>query len=188
MAKLAAPGAGLPLPELVIARIRFALKCRRTTREEAMNEFRNNRAQILEACERTGSTKASEQVLIKRLRGMEDSSRNWSIYMTLEHLRIVNDSIRTICALLSRGKIPPRAVSTADVKPSPETNASALSAFGDSCEALLEKISSIEDLDTEIKFAHPWFGPLNAFQWLVLAAFHMRLHLNQIRKIEEALA
>lgn len=188
MPKLAPPGAGLPKPELLIANARFRLKCWRTSDRDAIEEFKQSKMQILKACERFDPQEASKQVLIKRLRGLEDSSRNWSIYMTLEHLQIVNDAISSICLLLSNGETPLRVVRTADVKPSPETGSEVLSVFENSCAEFVESVSSIGNLQSATRFDHPWFGPLNAARWLVLAAVHMRIHLAQIRRIGDGLS
>ncbi|MBX3389322.1 MAG: hypothetical protein KF691_07680 [Phycisphaeraceae bacterium] len=43
---------------------------------------------------------AAERVLIPRLRGLEDSSRYWSVWMMLDHLRIVNSQVAMVIASL----------------------------------------------------------------------------------------
>lgn len=188
MSNLAAPGAGLPKPELLIANVRFRLKCWLTSDQDAIEEFKAAKTLILQACETYDQQQASTPVLIKRLRGLEDSSRDWSIYMTVEHLRIVNDAIRNIFLLLSQGSTPPNAISTADVKPSPETGNEVIKTFDESCCQFVETLSTIGELKTATKFDHPWFGPLDASRWLVLAAFHMHLHLAQIQRIGKGLS
>jgi hypothetical protein len=188
MTNLAPPGAGLPLPELFIAQIRFRLICWSTNDQQALEQFQRTQADILERCREFSQQKASTEVLIKRLRGLEDSSRNWSVYLTLEHLCIVNDSIGDTCVLLSQGSCPPSAVSTADVKPSSRTGPEVIKAFEESCAEFVKKIGAIDNLQTTTKFAHPWFGPLDASKWLTMAAFHMRLHLAQILRIGETIA
>jgi len=187
MANLAPPGAGLPLPELLIAKIRFWLACRSTSDQEAIKQFQNTQTEILNRCKEFSEQQAATEVLIKRLRGLEDSSRNWSVYMTLEHLCIVNDSIGNICVLLSQRNAPPSEVSTADVKPNSGTGSEVVGAFEESCAEFAKKIASIDNLQTTTKYAHPWFGPLDASKWLTMAAFHMRLHLAQIRRIGETM-
>lgn len=188
MSKLAPPGAGLPIVELFIARIRFRLVCRRTNRQQAIADFQMHQASVLKAGESFSEEQAGTPMLIDRLRGLEDSSRNWSIYMAIEHLVIVNDSIGNICVGLSKGSVPDRAVSTADVKPNLGTGPEIIPVYEESCRSFVEKVSGIADLKTTTKFDHPWFGPLDAFQWLTLATFHMRLHLAQIDRIGQTLS
>ncbi|QDT11542.1 DinB family protein [Stieleria marina] len=187
MTNLARPGAGLPKPELVLARAIFRLKCWRTSPEEALVQFQQDWEAVTAICAAYDPSQASKQVLIDRLRGLEDSSRDWSIYMTVEHLRIVNDAIANVCSRLADGGELPREVGTADVKPSPKVGREVVTAFDQSCTLFVETLSSIDNLKTNVRFKHPWFGPLDGSRWLVLAAFHMRLHLKQLHRIGEGL-
>lgn len=56
-------------------------------------------------------------VLIPRLPGLEDSSRNWSVAMTIEHLHIVGQGVSGVLRCISMGQKPPAVVGTAEVKP-----------------------------------------------------------------------
>jgi len=122
-------------------------------------------------------------VLIKRLPGMEDSSRHWSVFMTMDHLRIVNGFIAETLALLARGEVPERAASTATVKPDPQADAAVWEGLETACDAIARTADAIPDLRTASRFAHPWFGPLDAAGWHFMAGFHMRLHRGQIQAI-----
>lgn len=35
---------------------------------------------------------------------------------------------------------------------------------------------------------HPWFGPLNPHQWLIMSAIHQSVHGRQLRKINACLS
>ena len=185
--KLDAPGAGLPKPELLIARARFALGLRRYSVERANETILSENARMTEGANGLDSAAGSSQTLIKRLRGMEDSSRNWSVFMTLEHVRIVNESIIGIIGALSQERVPPGTVSTADVKPDPNTGPEVIAALDSVDRQLVEKTNTVTEMQTHACFAHPWFGPLNAAAWHFLAAFHMSLHRRQMEKIMEQL-
>lgn len=186
--KLAPPGAGLPKPELLIANLRFHWLRKRTTRAQATATFARRRDEILAIARGCDPEKCARRVLIRRLRGLEDSSRHWSVFMTLDHLRIVNDSIAAGIGFLAAGQAPPRPASTAAVKPSPDAAASSIQAFADSCANLERVVAGVPDLATKVKFAHPWFGPLDAASWHVLAGFHMDIHRKQIESILAGLA
>ena len=185
---LAPPGSGLPWIELMAARMLFAGFRRKHTRVEVTALFMGERDRILELAALIGPVDAARTILIKRLRGMEDSSRNWSVYMTLEHLRIVNAAVTDIINTLAAGKIPPGAASTATVKPASGIDGQVVEAFTAGCEALLQTVAVVPDLQSEKRFPHPWFGPLDAAGWYAMAAFHMRLHRKQIESIIAALA
>ena len=185
--KLAAPGAGLPALELFIARRMFASKRRSMSRDDVVSLFKQERAKIQALIDENDAAKFGQQVLIKRLRGLEDSSRNWSVWMTLEHLRICNEVFMQVIIGLTEGRVPEKAASTADVKPSPKVGPDVLEAYEKGCDAMLEEVGKLDDLKTSACYAHPWFGPLDAEAWHTLSAIHMGIHRRQIGKIVDAL-
>lgn len=181
--RLAPPGAGLPKPELCIANLIFHSKRRFTTRAQA-------EALIAAECDALAALAAdcepadgARQILIPRLRGLEDSSRNWSVYMTLEHLRIVNTAITDTVRRLAAGQTPAVPASTAAVKPAPGIEARVIKTFVQGCTELGRTAAAVPDLRTSVRFAHPWFGRLDAAGWHFLAGFHLRLHRRQVESI-----
>jgi hypothetical protein len=183
MLKLAAPGVGLPWIELIAARMMFGRFRRKHTREEITALFIGERDRVLKLAASKAPTETARPVLIKCLRGMEDSSRNWSVYMTLEHLRIVNAAVVDVIRALAADHVPPGSASTAAVKPAPGINEQVFPGFTAGCESFLQTVSAVADLRTHKCYAHPWFGPLDAAGWHAMAAFHMRLHRQQIESI-----
>ncbi len=129
-----------------------------------------------------------KRILIDRLQGLEDSSRYWSVWMTLDHLRIVNDSISQILKTLGRGKIPEGTARTEDVKPGLEVGAEIVELYEQSCDQLLEIAGAFLNLKTTVSFAHPWFGPLDAGGWYTLAGVHLGIHRKQIERIMDRLS
>lgn len=105
--KLAPPGAGLPKLELMVAKLIFQWEVLRSSRDQAAATFSLQQHEIQRLVTPCDAATASQRVLIDRLRGLEDSSRNWSIFMTLDHLRIVNDAIADAITLLLAGKSKP---------------------------------------------------------------------------------
>ena len=185
--QLAAPGAGLPAPELLIARGRFALKCRMGNRDSFLEDFRRERNEIRRLVNSCAVKRRGEQVLIPRPRGLEDSSRDWSVWMTLDHLRIVNNSIADIVTELSEGKVREATFGTADVKPDSAVTEEVEAAYEASVDKFLQRIKPLGELNTTVRYPHPWFGPINAFRWLGLASMHMGIHRGQIVAIMRGL-
>lgn len=184
---LAPPGAGLPPLELFFARILFGVSRRMTSREAAAAAIVEQRGKIealVGSCDRE---RAAQRVLIKRLPGLEDSSRDWSVWMTLDHLRIVNRAIAGTLRELLAGRVVERVASTADVKPSPEAGAAVLGEFQRSCDELLQLNADARSLRTRLRYAHPWFGPLDGAGWFFMAGFHLSLHRTQVERILAAL-
>ncbi len=185
---LAAPGAGLPKIELFIGRWLFARRLRRGTRESFAADFQAEREAVGALVRSCNAESAARRVLIKRPRGMEDSSRNWSVWMSLDHLRIVNGGITRTIGALVKGVVPPGKASTAAVKPSTDVTAAVVTEYETSCDALLAQAAAAPNLKNTVRFAHPWFGPLDAFGWLAMAGSHMAIHRGQIERIIEGLA
>lgn len=181
--QLAPPGAGLPVIELWVARLLFGLTRRRGSRETFVAKLEQEQAAIRALVHSCPEAQRGRQVLIERPRGLEDSSRNWSVWMTLDHLRITNTAVAGIISALTAGKAPPGKASTAAVKPSPAADAAVEAEFERSCEGVLAAITTAPDLKTQVRFAHPWFGPLDAFGWAAMAGTHMGVHRVQIQSI-----
>lgn len=181
--QLAPPGAGLPTIELWVARLLFARTCRRGNRETFVAKFSQERAAIRALVASCPEAQRGEQVLIKRLPGLEDSSRNWSVRMTLDHLRIIHIGLIRVIHALTHGKVPPGKASTAAVKPSTTVTASVEDDYERTCDGVLAAITEATDLKTPQRFAHPWFGPLDAFGWAAMAGTHMGIHRAQIQSI-----
>ena len=177
------PGAGLPALELFIVRRRFAFLRWRGNRESFIAKIESERSAIQELVKSSPSDQRNKPALIRRPRGLEDSSRNWSVWMTLDHLRITNLAFANFIKELSEGTVPDLTVSTADVKPDPEVTEKVEKEFQNSCDALLAVLANTPKLQTEHRFAHPWFGPLDAFGWLALAALHLGIHRGQLTAI-----
>lgn len=183
--KLQPPGMGLPKVELLVARILVGIKLRTTSQQEAAKLFVSESTKILTIADRVDRTQASRRILIKRLPGMEDSSRYWSLYMTMDHLCIVNRFTIDVINSLLKGELPQIVASTAAVKPREDVNHSVVPLFRSICAEFEASFPPNRDLKSEIKLAHPWFGELNAKQWHFFAGFHMNLHRKQMIKIEE---
>lgn len=181
--QLAAPGAGLPALELFIARRLFALKRRAGNREAFNSKFQQERQTIRALVDSCEASLRAKRVLIPRLRGLEDSSRNWSVWMTLDHLRITNMAFAHVITTLTQGRVPEGRASTVAVKPDAGVTSEIESAYERSCDGVLEAAAGAADLKTSQCYAHPWFGPLDAAGWHALAATHMGIHRAQIARI-----
>lgn len=181
--KLAAPGAGLPKIERFFANLMIHWKAKRTSREAAAVTFATERDAIFKLLRSTPTERLTTPVLIKRLPGLEDSSRYWSLLMTVDHLRIVNDQIAGVIASLCKGKVPAGAASTAAVKPSEQVDSSVIAAFEKTCADYEKTVAAQSDLKTALTFPHPWFGPMDAAAWHFMTGFHMRLHRKQMELI-----
>lgn len=181
--RLAPPGAGLPGLELLIARIRFALLRWTGGRRSFDLRIAHERELIRGLLRNVTADVGARRVLIPRIPGLEDSSRYWSVWMTLDHLRIVHALLADLIGELVREVTPPGAASTAAVKPNADVGQESVAAFEASCDALASVIAASPNLNTRARYPHPWFGPLNAAGWHALVGVHMSIHRVQLERI-----
>lgn len=177
------PGAGLPWHERTVGGLLLRWRARRATRAGNAALFAREQTVIRGLVDGCRESDRSVRVLIPRLRGLEDSSRYWSVFMTLDHLRIVNRGVGDVIRLLGQGRKPDRVTGTADVKPSPDAGAGTVAAFEEACAHFGQCVAGVEDLRATPRWPHPWFGPLDAADWHFFTAFHLRLHRRQIEAI-----
>ena len=184
--KLDKPGAGLPFLEKAIAQyILFPYTCSRLNREKAVSATQRAGKKCIEKARYVSKDQLSQQILIPRLRGLEDSSRYWSIAMTIEHLFIVHNGMLGMTRALSADQKVDQVVSTADVKPTGKVDPEDILGRYEAVIAdYADKVALLPDLKLcKATHLHPWFGELNAHQWLCLNAIHTQIHLGQILEI-----
>jgi hypothetical protein len=181
--RLAPPGAGLPLPELLVARVLFRLRRARGTPASFTADIADERARIAAILDATAPDRLGVRVLIPRLRGLEDSSRHWSVWMTLDHLRIVHEAVGRVMRSLADGVAPGRAASTADVKPSATVDGGVALPYERSCDDILATIAATAATSSRARHAHPWFGPLDVRGWHALVGMHLGIHRRQVEAI-----
>lgn len=180
---LAPPGAGLPATEaFIIRRLVFPFLQVRLSKASSLVLFEKSGETIFAMVKDLDLETFTKPVLIKRLPGLEDSSRNWSVEQTLEHIQIVTAAALYIIGKLEANKPLRLPVRTQDVKPSGGIGLDRLRAFQ---EYLVETPKKIEQFDfsSPATHHHPWFGELKSLDWLRLIAFHQNLHRKQIQRI-----
>jgi hypothetical protein len=181
--RLAPPGAGLPFPENLIARVLLGAKRLTGNSGAFTTHFIREREAIRGLIDNRDEAALTRRVLIPRPRGLEDSSRYWSVLMTLDHLRIVHQTFIGVIGTLAKEQIPQGEASTAAVKPDPAVTMDAIAEYEASCDALVATLASVGNFKTRARFPHPWFGPMDAHGWHALAGGHMSIHRVQIERI-----
>ncbi len=180
------PGAGLPLIERIVARYWILPRgVRAQTWDQNVETFIREGRKALELVLAAPKSLQERRVLIDRLPGMEDSSRFWSIAMTLEHLVIVGQSMGEVIISLSKGVEVQRKVGIADVKPLGKmTSEESITQFEKLLKMLPERLRvEVQDRGSRTRHVHPWFGPLTARQWTWVLGVHQAIHRRQIQSI-----
>lgn len=183
---LAPPGAGIPLVQrLALRYLVKPLKLRSVTFDEAERLWLEANAKLTKELGGIPRFDVTTRVLVPPQRGLEDSSRFWSVAMTARHLTIVGAGIEQLIVGLSEGRTDLPSADTAGVKPELERNHSA---------AIDEYLNLSRDFHTRLRSAvankesaathpHPWFGAMNLRQWYWLMSTHTQIHRKQIREI-----
>jgi len=179
------PGAGIPFYERLIAKyILLPRAFRKMTWGDAQSFFDHQADEILKITCSLTKEDLVRKVLVERLPGLEDSSRFWSVAMTIEHSIIAGAQMAFAIGELTQGRVPETVADTAKVKPHDETDPGQIRGefekFSKNFKTQMEKI---ETRDSTLKYKHPWFGGLTAHQWHCMAGIHLRLHRQQIQMI-----
>jgi hypothetical protein len=134
---------------------------------------------------------------------------NWSIQHVVEHLSMVETGVSMICSRMidaakadgrssdgtfnlsdkfrenlsqlatARVEAPERVQPTGDVK-----IRESLEKLAAATAAIKTLRADLESIDvTGHRFPHPYFGPLTATEWLVIAGLHERRHTKQIENL-----
>lgn len=186
--KLAPPGSGLPKPQRWIAPLIVPFISTLTSRPVSKDRYIRATQKILEAVKGLTIAQLNQRTLVPSLPGLEDSSRYWSIGMTIDHLLITGDGFKNIIIELTKGGVPPVEVRIENVKPPAQQHGlELLERFESFAKQVIETLDrdvvSQPGWDSKAKLKHPWFGQLSAHQWYWLMAIHQGIHLKQIRAI-----
>lgn len=181
--QLAPPGAGIPAAELAVARLMFLALRVFKDREWANRRFHTEAGRMLKLTRGLMTQAANAPVLIPRITGIEDSSRNWSPLMTLDHLVIVDRAVIEIIEHLAAERLYLRSIAIADTKPKAQQTLETVTRFAQVTQDYLARVSNLVNLRSAARHRHPWFGPLDAYGWHLLAAAHHSIHRRQIERI-----
>ncbi len=184
---LAPPGAGIPLLERQALGLGIRLAARLISKDRLTGLFRDEALRAIDIARQVPEEVGRRRVLIPRFIGIEDSSRNWSVYMTLEHLVIVNSAIVAALPRLYAGRDISTEVRVEDVKPIAEAGPEQLDDLSRLVDRYTDTVDKLGNLRAGISHIHPWFGSLSAAQWHALAAVHNSVHRRQIERIVKVL-
>ncbi len=183
--QLEKPGNGLPgIDALFLRYVAFPLLKVMMPWNMAMKFFEREGQRVLDAVEGLDEETLFRKVLISKTFGIEDSSRYYSPAMVLWHLIYVGNAIQGGIIGLSRNEQLDFVVKIENFKPFVEISNNIVREYGIFLKKYRKTIErSVQDRHIRNYHAHPWFGPLNPHQWLILSAIHQWVHGRQLRKI-----
>ena len=181
--QLESPGAGLPAFELAWLRIMFRCACVLISLNAGLRWFKFEARKIVALAGRVSAAHVAAPVLIDRVVGIEDSSRYWSVFMVLDHLRIVDEGMTQIVQTLTDDRLFGQEVRIQDVKPSPQSGPETIGRFLNAVDGYESTVTRLGTLGGRVRHPHPWFGPMTAHDWHCLAAIHHWVHRRQLERI-----
>ena len=130
----------------------------------------------------------TRRVLVQRFVGIEESSRNWSGAMVLEHLAIVGRHVTALTEALCAGHASSWELQTREVKPAGAlTRQETAAAFVAMVRAYVEIVRSKGNaIRSPMRHQHPWFGALRVKQWLAFMTLHHMVHVPHMEAIAAA--
>ena len=190
--KLAPPGAGLPwLENFFLKYFYFPNKLRQSSWAGNLNRFSRESEKIIHVCQKMNEQDFQTRILIPRLKGMEDSSRFWSVALTVDHLMITMRGMSMIALELGAGKTVDVNTDVAKVKPKQENVSGRdqmMKQFREISDEVVGKLKALEkNHSNKNRVMHPWFGQITCEGWVWVLAQHQAIHRKQIQLIMERL-
>ena len=185
--KLGVAGGGLPAIEaLLLKHIGFPLLKTFMSWNMGMKLFEYEGERILNDVKQLDDSTLFQKALIPKILGIEDNSRYYSPAMVLWHLIYVGKTIQDGIISLSKNEKLDFVVKIENFKPYVEISRNIVNEYETFLKEYRRTIeASVKDKYIRNYHAHPWFGPLNPHQWLILSSIHQVVHGRQLRKISE---
>ena len=182
---LAPAGAGLPRGRALLLRYAaFPLLKRLVSFERALSHFEKEGRRAAALCEGLSRERLFGRVMVPPLFGLEENSRYYSPAMVLMHLLIVGQALRERIPRLSRGERPDKEVRIEEYKPYTDIPEDIVKRYRRFVEGFrLTLLENLDDIHAPHRYEHPWFGPLNPKEWMVMGAIHQTVHRRQIEAI-----
>lgn len=123
-----------------------------------------------------------KRVFIERAFAIEDHSRDYSINMTLEHLRITGTAIMSVIDTLSNEQEVTQEITIEAVKPKDNSNTEPeqFFSFMEKYDFFIKNHSKNYSKKTK---KHPWFVHFNNSDWACFMFMHTFIHRRQIESI-----
>lgn len=174
---------GIPVHERLTADLGVRLYASLASPGRILGHFQTDAARVLDLTRPLPEDACARPVRIRRFPGLEGASRHWSVYMTLDHLVMVNTAITALIHAICSEHNPGVEIRIEDVKPRVSAGRDRIEALEVLVDRYSHQIQCLGVLRSRSRHPHPWFGPLTARQWHALAALHNRMHRVQIEKI-----
>lgn len=190
LSRFESPRGGIPWYQQVVMRLYLGpFVSSRATTQANNRAFKKLTQKILDLAADLPERQHTTQVMVPPQIGLEESSRYWSVSMTLEHLLTVTRGMQAVIEDLSQGIKPEGEVSLARLKPKGERGPGDIySEFEEFMRGVPEaSAKALATNNSTVTYAHPWFGEMTAKQWHWLMVAHLAIHYRQLKNIRRGL-
>ncbi|EXJ14340.1 DinB family protein [Imhoffiella purpurea] len=177
------PETRIPAHERLVADLGIRVYASFASPANILRRFSSEAERIIALSGRLTPEQGASPVRIRRFPGIESGSRHWSVYMTLDHLVMVNTAITALIHAICSDRHHDIEIRVEDVRPHADAGPDRVEALSNLVERYAHQIERFGPLTSRSRYPHPWFGPLTARQWHALAAVHNRMHRVQVEKI-----
>lgn len=157
-----------------------------SAKQQVLATFQTEAERVMAAAARVPEEIGRRRVRIRRALGMEETSRDWSVFMAVEHLVIVNRGVTAVIHALCADHNPGVEIRVQDIAPHPDAGPEQVEALSHAVARYTEIVDRFGGLNCRARYPHPWFGPLTACEWNVAAAWHNRIHRIQVERVLRA--
>lgn len=157
------------------------VKFRCTSRAAAERIIRREAAASIAIARSLGPTLAARSIRVPKMPGVDEDMREWTVYETLEHNRIVNGMMTETVDHLANGAPAPGEVDVKrDVMPTGSIGSDVLERFQASVDAFLAVAAKAPKLRGTNTTPHVIFGAFDAHRWVCMMGFHLMIHRRQM--------
>lgn len=138
---------------------------------------------ILEIVEAVDFDYAGIPVEVPRLFALPEEWRNWTLFMVMDHLVKFQRAVLDIVGNLAEARQPLYSLRLDTLAPDEDASANTAEEFAESSRRFQRELLQLLPIKTVQESAHPFFGFLNAKQWIACALSHHRIHRRHAHKI-----
>lgn len=109
----------------------------------------------------------------------------WSISEVARHISQAHRGCAALVRMLAAGKIPDSELQIGGMPEDPGDHEKVKAMLAEAFDALTSSFEVMhKDPDLEAKYAHPWFGEMNAREWFAFCSLHTMAHIQQVQRIK----
>lgn len=109
----------------------------------------------------------------------------WSISEVARHISQAHRGCAMLVQSLAKGKVPASELQIGSMPEDPGDHEKVKAMLTEAFDALTDSFGAMhQDPNLTAKYAHPWFGEMNAREWFAFCSLHTMAHIRQVERIK----